>query len=227
LDIQYTNPKQAAYYAKQAINLIKEDRKNDLKAEAMLALSNACEYVKKGYGGAGLCFGANGSLLSHLSDLDEDADIYFLCFGRNDSSTNIAIGNNDDIISSNPEDWTSDYLMHTATFKGAMNYLFNYIETKHPNAQIVCITPWGFENNSGVTSGLSCLDYIEAMKIISEKWGIYCFNAAQDCGIHVRVESFRTAYFLSSSDESHLNFDGHYLMFKRTTKLLTEKMYDD
>ena len=41
LDIQYTNPKQAAYYAKQAINLIKEDRKNDFKAEAMLALSNA------------------------------------------------------------------------------------------------------------------------------------------------------------------------------------------
>ena len=41
LDIQYTNPKQAAYYAKQAINLIKENNNSNLKAEAMLALSNA------------------------------------------------------------------------------------------------------------------------------------------------------------------------------------------
>lgn len=45
LDIQYTNPKQAAYYAKQAINLIKGDNKNDLKAEACLALSNAQKFL--------------------------------------------------------------------------------------------------------------------------------------------------------------------------------------
>ena len=45
-DVQYSNPKQSAYYAQQAINLIKEDgKKNDTKAEAMLALSNAQKFL--------------------------------------------------------------------------------------------------------------------------------------------------------------------------------------
>ena len=193
---------------------------------AVLAARNACDYVKKGYGGAGLCFGANGTLLTHISDLDEDADIYFLCFGRNDNSTNIKIGGNDDELDTSVE-WDASYLMYTATFKGAMNYLFNYIETRHPFAKIVTVTPWGFENNPGVTSGLSCLDYIDAMQEISKKWGITCFNAAGDAGIHVRVEAFRTQYFLSSGDQSHLNYNGHALMYKRAIKLLTNMLYDD
>ena len=191
-----------------------------------LALENICEYVNKGYGGAGLCFGANGSLLNHISDLDEDADIYILCFGRNDNSTNIKIGENDDELDTSVE-WTSGYLINTATFKGAMNYLFNLIETKHPYAKIILVTPWGFENNAGVTSGLSCLDYIEAMRLMATKWGITFFNAAGDAGIHVRIEAFRTQYFLASNDQSHLNNDGHALMCKRATKLLTNLLYDD
>ena len=194
---------------------------------AVLAARNACDYVRKGYGGEGLCYGSNGTLLDHLSDLDEDADIYILTFGRNDSSTNIKIGEDDDVISDDPEDWTPSYLINTATFKGAMNFLFNYIETLHPTAQVVCVTPWAFENNTSVTSGLTCLDYIDAMQRISEKWGIHCFNAAQDCGIHVRIESFRTAYFLAYNDQSHLNNNGHALMYKRAFKLLTNQMYDE
>ena len=191
-----------------------------------LALENICEYVNKGYGGAGLCYGGNGSLLNHISDLDEDADIYFLCFGRNDNSTNIKIGENDDELDTSVE-WTPGYLINTATFKGAMNYLFNLIETKHPYAKIILVTPWGFENNAGVTSGLSCLDYIEAMRLMATKWGITFFNAAGDAGIHVRIEAFRTQYFLASNDQSHLNNDGHALMAKRAGKLLTNLLYDD
>ena len=46
-DVQYSNPKQSAYYAQQAINLIneKDGVKNDTKAEAMLALSNAQKFL--------------------------------------------------------------------------------------------------------------------------------------------------------------------------------------
>ena len=40
-EVQYSNPKQSAYYATQAINLIKDEEKNDIKAEAMLALGSA------------------------------------------------------------------------------------------------------------------------------------------------------------------------------------------
>ena len=192
----------------------------------MVAYRNSGHWINHGYGGAGLCYGGNGSLLNHLSDLDEDADIYILCFGRNDNSTNIKIGENDDELDTSIE-WTPGYLINTATFKGAMNYLFNYLETLHPYAKILTVTPWGFVNNDNVTSGLSCLDYIDAMQEMSKKWGITCFNAAGDAGIHVRIEAYRTRYFLAYNDQSHLNGDGHALMAKRATKLLTNLLYDD
>lgn len=192
----------------------------------MIAYRNSGHWINHGYGGAGLCYGGNGSLLNHLSDLDEDADIYILCFGRNDNSTNIQIGENDDELDTSVE-WTPAYLINHATFKGAMNYLFHYLETLHPYAKILTVTPWGFVNNDNVTSGLSCLDYIDAMQEMSKKWGITCFNAAGDAGIHVRIEAFRTQYFLASNDQSHLNNDGHALMAKRATKLLTNLLYDD
>ena len=192
----------------------------------MIAYRNSGHWINHGYGGAGLCYGANGSLLNHLSDLDEDADIYILCFGRNDNSTSIKIGENDDELDTSIE-WTPGYLINTATFKGAMNYLFNYLETLHPYAKILTVTPWGFVNNDNVTSGLSCLDYIDAMQEMSKKWGITCFNAAGDAGIHVRIEAYRTRYFLAYNDQSHLNADGHALMAKRATKLLTNLLYDD
>lgn len=193
-----------------------------------IALQNVCEYVNKGHGGAGLCYGASGSLITsdRIADLDESADIYFLCFGRNDNSVGIAIGNNDDYPDTTAT-WDSGYLLNHVSFKAGMNYLFEYLESRHPYAKIVTVTPWGFENNAGVTSGLSCLDYIDAMQEISKKWGITCFNAAGDAGIHVRIEAFRTQYFLASNDQSHLNNDGHALMAKRATKLLTNILYDD
>lgn len=40
-DVQYSNPKQAAYYAQQAFELMPGEGKNDLKAEALLAISTA------------------------------------------------------------------------------------------------------------------------------------------------------------------------------------------
>lgn len=194
----------------------------------VLAEKNYGKFVNRGHGGAGLCYGASGSLVTsdRISELDEDADIYVLTFGRNDNSTGIKIGENDDALDTSVE-WDSGYLMYTATFKGAMNYLFNYLETRHPFAKILMVTPWGFENNENVTSGLSCLDYIDAIQEMSKKWGITCFNAAGDAGIHVRIEAFRTQYFLAYNDQSHLNNNGHLLMAKRVERLLTNLLYDD
>ena len=194
----------------------------------MIAYRNSGHWINHGHGGAGLVYGANGSLITSdkISELDDDADIYILTFGRNDNSVNIPIGNNDDYPDTT-QTWDAGYLLNHVTFKAGMNYLFEYLETQHPYAQIVTVTPWGFINNADVTSGLSCLDYIDAMQEMSKKWGITCLNAAGDCGIHVRIEAFRTQYFLASNDQSHLNNDGHALMAKRAGKLLMNMLYDD
>ena len=46
IEIQYSNPRQSAYYAQQAINAIKDEEKNDTKVKAMLALSTAQKYLE-------------------------------------------------------------------------------------------------------------------------------------------------------------------------------------
>lgn len=45
IDLQFSNPKQSAYYAQQAINSIKTEEKSDIKVEAMLALSTAQKFL--------------------------------------------------------------------------------------------------------------------------------------------------------------------------------------
>lgn len=45
IDVQYSNPRQSAYYAQQAIQLIQDNGKNDTKVEAMLALSTAQKFL--------------------------------------------------------------------------------------------------------------------------------------------------------------------------------------
>ena len=41
IEIQYSNPRQAAYYAQQAINFVKDEKGNETKIQAMLALCTA------------------------------------------------------------------------------------------------------------------------------------------------------------------------------------------
>ena len=190
----------------------------------LIALNNYGHYIGNGWAGAGLVFGGGGSLMNRLSYLDENADIYLLVFGRNDDSNGIRIGDNDDYID-DTQTWDAAYLTQQS-FKGCMNYLFNYLETHHPFAKICMITPWGFENLPTVTSGLSVIDYVEAERVISYKWGISFFNAAGEAGIHVRIEAFRSRYFKENIDSSHLNQDGHDLMYRRSEKLLTELLYE-
>ena len=186
---------------------------------SLLASRNYGTFTSKGYAGAGLCSNyGNTPLLNSLADLDEDADIYFLTCGRNDSSGGIPIGENADMWDGVSNPWT-------CSFKGGLNYMYQYIMDRHPDALIVAVTPWAFVPGSGVTTGLDCIDYIEAIKLISEKWGIYCLNAAQNCGIYVRSEAFRTQYFKESGDYSHLNHAGHELMADRAAEVMSKELY--
>lgn len=183
---------------------------------SLLARKNYGYYYQCGHNGAGLCrSSAVASLLTLVSELDTEADIYFMVCGRNDSSMNVLIGESSDTFNpeTDMEGENTSTTNTTASFMGGLNYMYNYVIEKHPSAKMVAVTPWSFTPLDSVTSGLDSCDYIEAIKRISQKWGIPCYNASQDGGIHVQSEAFRTLYFLSSTDQSHLNKDGHKLMY--------------
>lgn len=184
---------------------------------ALLARKNYGYYYQCGHNGAGLCrSSAVASLLTLISELDTEADIYFMVCGRNDSSMNVPIGEPSDTFNPETDMENSSTTNTTASFMGGLNYMYNYVIEKHQNAKFVAVTPWSFTPLESVTSGLDSYDYIEAIKRISQKWSIPCYNASQDSGIHVQSEAFRTLYFLSSTDQSHLNEEGHKLMYENS-----------
>lgn len=45
IDVQYSNPRQSAHYAQQAVLLLQGENQNDIKVEAMLALSTAQKFL--------------------------------------------------------------------------------------------------------------------------------------------------------------------------------------
>lgn len=185
---------------------------------ALLAKYCCSRYVEHGHNGAGLCrSSAVVSLLHLLSELDDPADVIFFVCGRNDNSTKVPIGTPDDIW--NPDtDTTTPSTNTNATFFGGLNYLLKYVLDANPEKEIIAVTPWSF--TPLYDDCLPSKSYIDAIKVIAEKYSVECLNAAGDCGIRVQTEGFRQRYFLSSTDQSHLNATGHELMLKNAIKVL-------
>jgi len=179
-------------------------------------------YTNKGENGIGLVLSPNlnYSLLSKLEErlLDNgqplDVDVIGITCGRNDYSRGVPIGDIDDMLEmiEGKTSWTTvnDY-GGDATFMGALNYLCKWLIEHYTTKKIFFITPWYFlsTNSSQVAEPA---EYVDAVLKVTGKWGIPCFDAARRSGIAVQDETFRSTYFLSSSDTSHLNRSGHLRM---------------
>lgn len=156
----------------------------------------------------GLCAKLEERLLDGNGD-PLDLDVIGVCCGRNDSSTSVPIGTVDDMLELPDE--TNQYLHGDVTFMGGLNYICNWLLDNYAGKRIFFITPWNFLNNAGGTAATP-IEYVDAMKTIAGKWGLPCFDAARQSGISVQHEGFRSMYFLSTSDVSHLNIAGHKFM---------------
>lgn len=156
----------------------------------------------------GLCAKIEERLLDGNGD-PLDLDVIGVCCGRNDSTTSVPIGTVDDMLELPDE--AKPYLHGDVTFMGGLNFICVWLLDHYAGKRIFFITPWNFLNNAGGTAA-EPLEYVDAMKTIAGKWGIPCFDAARDSGISVQHEGFRSKYFLSTSDVSHLNIAGHQLM---------------
>ena len=160
-------------------------------------------YTNCGHSGYGLAASPNinEGLIDICAEIPDANYIGIIC-GRNDSTAGVVIGTNEDL--STPETARAD-----RTFKGALNYLCSYLIDNHPAKKIFFVTPWLFPEREGDVAKPE--EYLDAVMEITARHGIPCLDARRS-GIHVRSEAFRTAYFNSGEDVSHLNGAGHALM---------------
>lgn len=176
---------------------------------------HVCNYTNKGHNGIGLvrAKSVGWNLIDMLtSDLLDgegnplDVDAICVTIGRNDYSAGVAIGAIDDMADPTQQYWASQ-----TTFMGGLNYLCKWLIEHYLGKRIFFITPWYFLDNMENTIA-DPVEYVNAMLTVTGKWGIPCFDAARQSGINVQSEAFRTQYFASSNDTSHLNIEGHKLM---------------
>ena len=177
----------------------------------MFAEQHQMQYFNHGTNGLGLVKSPNiGDGMIDRCDTVTEADYIGVICGRNDYSVQVPIGTNEDV--STPEMGSG-----SRTFKGGLNYLCQYLVENFPDKKIFFLTPWFFPSRADITETHKPQEYIDAILEITGLWGIPCFDAARRSGIHCRSEVFRSQYFLSVDDVSHLNETGAKLMMEHMT----------
>lgn len=178
----------------------------------MFAEQHQMKYTNLGTNGIGLVKSPNLGNIGLIDKVDTlvDADYIGVICGRNDYSTQAPIGTNDDVS-------TPDVPVLQRTFKGGLNYLCQYLVENFPGRKVFFLTPWFFPSRTDIEETHKPQEYIDAILEITGLWGIPCFDAARRSGIHCRSEAFRSQYFLSADDVSHLNDTGAKLMLDNIT----------
>ena len=178
----------------------------------MFAKLHQMQYTDIGTNGIGLVKSPNLGNIGLIDKVDTlvDADYIGVICGRNDYSTQAPIGTNDDVS-------TPDVPVLQRTFKGGLNYLCQYLVENFPGRKVFFLTPWFFPSRTDIEETHKPQEYIDAILEITGLWGIPCFDAARRSGIHVKSEAFRSQYFLSADDVSHLNETGAKLMMDNIT----------
>lgn len=204
----------------------------------IFAFHHFAKITNLGHNGFGLVNSGNYSSSSLLSQLTTDlldngepldVDIIGICCGRNDYSNGVPIGDIDDMITAvgtNPQ-FPASY-SGDVTFMGGLNYLCKWLLDNYPTKRLFFITPWYFlDDNPTGNAVAEPVEYINAVQTIAGKWGIPCFDAARQSGICVQSETFRSTYFLSSSDTSHLNYAGHRRMARGPVCKWLENLFSE
>ncbi len=142
----------------------------------------------------------------------EPLDIIIVQGASNDWSHNIPVG---EVDSRDPE-----------TAMGALNVILDTLEENHPEATLLCFTPW-ISNGTKNDLGLETTAYHDAMLELCQSRDILCYDAADDQanGIHMASQEFRTAYCLTPTDRWHLNPQGQAMFAPVFSEWLQNTLY--
>ena len=140
-----------------------------------------------------------------------DADIVLLEGGRNDRSKLVPLGDVDS--------------RDTKTFRGAINFMIDFVLEKNPEALIILVTVWKHSNTNSL--GYSNITYADAMRDVAEYRNdprVICLYAADAELTSVDMDDprFRVKYCTKPDDVSHLNEKGMDLVLPNMEKFIAE-----
>ena len=173
------------------------------------------KYVDHAISGSTFASGSQSSapMVERVREIAADpVDMIVVQGSSNDWSHNIPVG---ELDSRDPE-----------TAMGALNVILNTLEQAHPEAKLLCFTPW-ISNGTENDLGLETTAYHDAMLALCKSRDIPCYDAAdtEANGIEMDQESFRREYCLTPTDRWHMNPKGQAMFAPVFAQWLQETLY--
>lgn len=173
------------------------------------------KYVDHAISGSTFAAGPQSSapMVERVREIAADpVDIIVVQGSSNDWSHNIPVG---ELDSRDPE-----------TAMGALNVILDTLAEAHPEAKLLCFTPW-ISNGTENDLGLETTAYHDAMLALCESRNIPCYDAAdtENNGIEMDQPAFRSEYCLTSTDRWHMNPKGQAMFAPIFARWLQETLY--
>jgi lysophospholipase L1-like esterase len=139
-------------------------------------------YINKGVSGAPMANGTTSGAGTNTTGKSVDyssTDLVTIAAGTNDFKLNVPMGVKGQI---------GDTTFDTNTFYGAYRDLIEYILKNKPTARIVLFTPLqrdnsGYDVNTVNTVGNKLIDYVNAIQVLGEMYGIPVIDMYRNSGI--------------------------------------------
>lgn len=164
-----------------------------------LAKNNAMNYNNYGINGNGLISpdATDKPVVERYTEMPDDADYIIVIGGRNDYNQQLPL---DD-------------------FKAGLDTLILGLVQKYLGKKICFFTPWS-DQGPAHDNPIALHEYANAIEEKCEQYGIPCFNSSKKAGMATYNADFRSKYFQSADDVSHLNADGHDLFLNKAQKFI-------
>lgn len=178
---------------------------------ALMSIKYAQTFVNYGKGGSTVSdyITTNNPMCQRISAMKSgNPDIVLFEGGANDWNHSVPLGT----VGSKD----------TKTFCGAVASCIEQLHAKYPNALIVCISNWEYEQKK---NGVETTAFAKAMVDVASQYSYTLQINASDTNVipaYVANELFRTKYCIASTDKNHLNAEGMKLIFPFFEKIIGE-----
>ncbi|WP_026765560.1 SGNH/GDSL hydrolase family protein [Selenomonas ruminantium] len=156
----------------------------------LIAKRNRSKYTNLGISGNPLAeissYTENSPMCDRVNTIPAESNYIMVMGGANDYNYSIPIGNNTDT--------------EKTTFKGAINYMIDYIITNYPRAKLVFATTYQRTSNKADEA------YANAMLEVCRLKGVPCIDNYHESGVHFFNEAWITVYGANNAlGNNHLN----------------------
>lgn len=170
-----------------------------------------CSIQNLGVSGSRIAMVSTGnSIQNQLSQIDTDCDVIVVEGGTNDYSSNVPLGQ----IQTTGTGLFKTELDNT-TFYGGLETIFRYIYANHPTKPVVYVIIHSVNERNYVNNsiGLNFSNYIEAIEVACNKYGIDIVNLSKDGKFNTYFEDLKQ--YTNNQDGLHPTLEGYRKFYNK------------